>query len=732
MLAANKAYYWPQWNVPSVANRLISLSVSSTSLSNREHNSALNKSSVRNPYSFRQRCVITGVAMGPACTVIRAGMRTEKTIFGSCGRTEEKVNKEKERSASFVHHSSLSSPEEQENLNATKVPVLVVEESKLPAAPKRPSTNVKGLTVSIPQNIAFKDQVLHSSLPLSPAQLTWISMSAGNGPAVEKPNESVTAVMSSSSSMRNEYENEFGRKMEDALERRIPSGQFQREDESPGVDDFGFLSPNPFPYQQAGFTGRVPIQNGPGHHQHRSFSRGPHQRNPSFPPQFGGMAQQQTIPQGQHQSRISRSGTVGFGGERLFPTAQRSSSSIRSSREHQPINHNGSHSQFQQEIWKVAGDLYQRQKDMETCGVQMKLPTQAAPPSRKYEEIEVNQMLSRLSKMKDMTYLRHLLDRGIISERMVPRHLLNELSNPIYGQQPPPPPQPSGTNSGLPNNRSSNSDCPCGRPKLHSDHSSLHSFLPHQQTRSQFQNAPSQHSLHQPAPSHHPFRSQPPPHFSIPQSAVPMEQSVPPKMFESLLPSDNAFSIWLDPKPKIGSFLRPSSQAPRHTDSSVSLLSKMDALRSEKIPIDEEEIAMASGPGSAATPHDNGSSSESSSSQVLSLMELLSSENLLEEKIVKPKTTMFDFDSLKIAETLKSSQQNAISLNSDSPMYMFVDDKTPGYDESSSSQSGQFTPSSHMDRVELCDFFVTGGSCPFGESCHMKHAIPDQKELNAL
>ena len=112
----------------------------------------------------------------------------------------------------------------------------------------------------------------------------------------------------------------------------------------------------------------------------------------------------------------------------------------------------------------------------------------------------------------------------------------------------------------------------------------------------------------------------------------------------------------------------------------------MDVLRSQKCPITDEEMMVNRGADSKEVSEGKRSNSESSSPAVLSLMELLSSENLLDESTVPQKTTMFDFDTLKIAETLRSdptlsgqSSEASSTQKSESPMFFLVDEKTPNY-----------------------------------------------------
>uniref|UniRef100_A0A8R1DK43 Uncharacterized protein n=1 Tax=Caenorhabditis japonica TaxID=281687 RepID=A0A8R1DK43_CAEJA len=72
---------------------------------------------------------------------------------------------------------------------------------------------------------------------------------------------------------------------------------------------------------------------------------------------------------------------------------------------------------LQQAIWNVAGELYQRQKDVETDGSMYQIQQKQKPG----EELEAQRMLAKISKMKDMASLRYLFERGLLTERHVPR-----------------------------------------------------------------------------------------------------------------------------------------------------------------------------------------------------------------------------------------------------------------------------------------------------------------------
>uniref|UniRef100_A0A8R1ID13 Uncharacterized protein n=1 Tax=Caenorhabditis japonica TaxID=281687 RepID=A0A8R1ID13_CAEJA len=80
---------------------------------------------------------------------------------------------------------------------------------------------------------------------------------------------------------------------------------------------------------------------------------------------------------------------------------------------------------LQQAIWNVAGELYQRQKDVETDGSMYQIQQKQKPG----EELEAQRMLAKISKMKDMASLRYLFERGLLTERHVPREVWNELVN---------------------------------------------------------------------------------------------------------------------------------------------------------------------------------------------------------------------------------------------------------------------------------------------------------------
>lgn len=663
---------------------------------------------------------------------------------------EEKLTGDCERNGVYgsIHRSSSLMKDETSKI--IKNP----DDSIVPPPSKRASTNIKGLTVNIPQNIAFKEQAVNASMPLSPAQERWISMSVGGAivppnAAAEKMNDSTFISSSSSSTMRNGFENELDNKnsMESLIDRRPVPGKFFREEDA---DDYGFLSPNPFPYPSNSiFSSGNPSHVAAMSSHHRSFSRGPHQR--TFAGQtFGGMSSQQPdVPICQEQARISRSGNNNIGYmDRQFPPSN-TLPNTRSSREVPPMTaSNGSQPQLKQAIWNVAGEIYQRQKDIETCGMR----GHAEQQSMQARDAEMTRILSKM-KMKDLSYLRYMLDRGFPNERDVSRQTWNELINsgPQSSQQTPFHAQFLSNNSGPPGNDHVASDCSCqkSRAKMPLD-SSLHSShftQSHLQPASHHFLATALHQTQHHNQQQHYLQSQRQQSFRQ-QSNFPFggrtplqsELAAPPKIFESLLPSDENFSIWLDPKPKKDStsFLRPSHGID-HSDSGASLLTKMDALRLQKCPISEEEIMMSHELEERTVQR---SSSESSSPAVLSLMELLSSENLLEESNERPKTTLFDFDSVKISETLKSdpissgNSSDTSSIRKDrSPVFLLFDEKTPSYDSSCLKESGIFTPSSAKTPsfMEQCDFFAAGGSCPFGDGCTLSHSIPkNQQQLEAI
>ncbi|CAO4360769.1 unnamed protein product [Caenorhabditis nigoni] len=660
--------------------------------------------------------------------------------------TDERLTGENDRNGTYGNVSRGSNQVKDEAAKTMKNP----DEFKAPLPSKRVSTNVKGLTVNIPQNIAFKDQPANASMPLSPAQERWISMS-NNVPAATGDKIEPTVISSSSNAtIKNSNENELEKKssMENMFERRIGTGNGFREND---VDDYGFLSPNPFPYPPGSVipNGNASHVTATGSHQ-RSISRIPPKK--SFPgPHFGGSAAHHVgIPLGQEQSRVLRPGNINGGyNDRHFPS-QKPIANARPLREiPQGNTFNGSQPQLQQACWNVAGEIYQRQKDIETCGLRGTSDQQ----SIQARETEMNQILSKL-KVNDLPLLRYMLDHGMPHGRDGTNPIWNELTNngPQLSQQLPSMSAHGHSNNlGYSNNDVNNvSDCSCknGRPKIPS-------FDPHviqsQYTQSHHHHAQNfaqhqaQHHLHNSHHHHHqpkyPMQSQQHHMFRQP-SGLPFgglmpsvsELAAPPKIFESLLPSDENFSIWLEPKPKNDSLchLRASNSAIK-SSSCVSLLTKMDVLRSEKIPISEEDIANSHGN------HGNGknissgevTSSESSSPPYLSLMELLSSENLLEETSDKPKRTMFDFDTLKIAETLNSdatlsgqSSETVSSKKSESPSFFFVDEKTPISGDSV--KNSALFASSSPSFMEQCDFFAATGSCPFGNGCHLSHSISQE------
>lgn len=625
------------------------------------------------------------------------------------------------------------------------------DEFKAPLPPKRASTNVKGLTVNIPQNITFKEQAANASMPLSPAQERWISMSNNAAPtsAVDKSNEALGISSSSSTALKNGFENELDKMVsgEKMFDRRVGPGKFFREDDA---DDYGFLSPNPFSYPTAVYS------NGNSHvapmntHQ-RSFSRVPHQRNFTGS-QFDGLQSHQTaIPTAQEQVRVSRPMNISNGyNDRHFPS-QKSSSNSRLSREIPQMNNfNGTQPQLQQSYWNIPGELCQQQKDIDNGGLrgceQQNIQTR---------DSEMNRVLSKL-KMKDLPYLRYILDRADrgSNERDAARQTWNELINngsQTNLQPPTMPPQFNSNNTGFARNEHNGSECACRSrlPKISAFDASLvppnftQSHPPpnlqnYVQSQTQHHHQQQHQYLLQPPHQHMVRHPQNLPLFG--RATIGTELAAPPKIFESLLPSDENFSIWLDKKPKNEADVPISaSEGIDHSISGASLLTKMDVLRSEKFPISEEDMESSHGSGKPVS-HGKRTDSECSSPAVLSLMELLSSENLLDEPIEKPATTMFDFDTLKIAETLRSEpnlsgrSSETGSIKKTSPGFFFVDDKTPLFDESYK-QSGLFTPSTAKTPsfMEQCDFFAAAGTCPFGDACNLSHSVvQDQEKTETL
>lgn len=600
--------------------------------------------------------------------------------------------------------------------------------------PKRASTNVKGLTVNIPSSIAFKEQTAIDSMPLSPAQERWISMSVGGGvlpPAPEK--ESILSSSSTTVKIDNEAEKKVS--MESIFDRR--TGMFMRDDEN---DDFGFSkmnfqSPNPFPGTQPPsiFSSGFSTQNAPSlQSHHRSFSRGPQPR--SFPTQqssFLGMpTQQSSIPP--EPARLSRSGNITNYLDRPFSAPkQLIPTSTRSSRENLqlPVNNTGPSPQYQQALWNVAGEIHQRQKDIETCGLRV--------PSR---PTDMDRLLAKFES-KEVSNLRFMLERGMLTERDMPRQTWNDLMNSgmLSNQSQPSKPTQYLSNSNVQQPNDPDCSCRISRPKYETvpfstffnqshpqGHQQPNNFSQtHQQFYSQshqHQSQPPQSLFRQPGSS--PFGG------SVSSSATP-ELSAPPKIFESLLPSDETFSIWLDPKPKKDGYIHLDNSS-----SDASLLTKMEVLRSDKFPISEEEMLSSMGVERVIPDSKQSSSGSSCSSPpVLSLMELLSSENLLDESSGKPKTTMFDFDTFRIAETLRATPAySGQSSSCKSPAFYFMDEKTPTLDDFCSKPSGLYTPLTGGPTpsfMEQCDFFATAGSCPFGDGCQLSH-IPPRDQSSSL
>ncbi|UMM11299.1 hypothetical protein L5515_000653 [Caenorhabditis briggsae] len=666
------------------------------------------------------------------------------TMYRNNRNTDERLTGENDRNCTYGNVSRGSNQVKDEVAKVMKNP----DEFKAPLPSKRVSTNVKGLTVNIPQNIAFKDQPANASMPLSPAQERWISMS-NNVPATTGDKIEPTVISSSSNTtIKNSNENELEKKssMENMFERRIGTGHGFREND---VDDYGFLSPNQFPYPPGSVipNGNTSHVIATGSHQ-RSISRVPPKKN--FPGHFGGSAAHHVgIPLGQQeQSRVPRPGNINCGyNDRHFPS-QKPTASARPLREiPQGNTFNGSQPQLQQACWNVAGEIYQRQKEIETCGLRGSSDQQ----SIQARATEMSQILSKL-KGNDLPLLRFMLDRGMPHGRDGTNPIWNELTNnglQLNQSLPPMSAHGHSNNLGYSNNDVNNvSDCSCknGRPKIpsfdphviqsqytQSHHHPAQNFAQHQAQHHLHNNHHHQPKYPMQSQQHHMFRQPSSSPFGGPVPSV-TELAAPPKIFESLLPSDENFSIWLEPKPKNDSLchLRASNSALK-SNSCVSLLTKMDVLRSEKIPISEEDIANSHGNGRNISSGEV-SSSESSSPPYLSLMELLSSENLLEETSDKPKRTMFDFDTLKIAETLYSdatlsgqSSETVSIKKSESPSFFFVDEKTP-ISGDSVKNSGLFVSSAAQTPsfMKQCDFFAASGSCPFGNGCHLSHSISQE------
>ncbi|CAL2029614.1 unnamed protein product [Caenorhabditis brenneri] len=738
----NQAYYWSQWNQMSAlateAQRLRALTFSLTSLSNREHNPALMKTKICDHWRRSGSC-----SYGDSCWYAHGEDDLRKINLSRNHRTiEEKTGGESDRS---FPHGSIYRGLDLSTEEAKKL-VKPVDEIRISPPPKRASTNVKGLTVNIPSNIAAKESSVNDSMPLSPAQERWISMSVGGNIipppiAADKVNEGLIS-SNSSITAKNCFESEFEKKlsMEGMFERKPTTGKFLREDE---IDDYGFLSPNPFPYPQASaFSNGVSSQNVALHPHHRSFSRGHQPKNYSVN-QFGGVPSQQSMMSGQEQARLSRSGNVNvnYFDHPILPT-QKSNSSTRSSREigQAPVPNAHQPPQIQQAIWNVAGEIYQRQKDIESVGLRGSADQYNMQP----KETEMGRLLAKL-KSKDLSCLRFMVEQGMLSERDMPRQTWNELINSGSSSGHPAPQMPTqfySNNSGVPSNDQTGSDCSCKNSRSKSSFEASvnpsHFSQPHHDHQAHhFSQHPQQYYPHsqQQQQSHRHQGSSP---FGGTVAAA-FELAAPPKIFESLLPSDENFSMWLDPKPKkeTGGYIR-ASHGIEHSNSGASLLAKMEVLRSEKCPISEEEMLSSSGTKKISQ-NNRRNNSESSSPPVLSLIELLSNDNLLEKTYENKKTTMFDFDTLKIAETLQSaaaSAQSSQTSSSKSPRLFFVDEQTPSLDDYCSKPSELYTPLSGQTPsfMEQCDFFAAGGSCPFGDGCQLSHATPrdKQQQLEAL
>ncbi|EFP12094.1 CRE-GLA-3 protein [Caenorhabditis remanei] len=768
-MLTNQAYYWPpQWNQSYPYMRAMSASM--TSLSCRDHNVALMKTKICDHWRRSGNC-----SYGDSCwyahgeddlrKVVRFQERKGnisqffQNMYRSNRNIEDKLTGENERPYGSTTYRGVSNSMKDD-------PSTISKNSEAPPPSKRVSTNVKGLTVNIPPNIAFKEQTANASMPLSPAQERWISMSIGTQPSstvAEKGNEPTITSSASAATIRNGLDNESEKKasMESVVDRRPGTARFFRDDDA---DDYGFLSPNPFTYPQSSvFSGGNPSQIASmSSHARSSFSRGPHQRN-AMGQQFGGMSfPQSTVP----TAPTGRPATLnnGFSDRQPFQLTK-SIPTTRSAIVDMPKMTGGVPAQQQQPfhpaIWNVAGELYQRQKDIETCGIRG-----GGTVEQQNRDAEMARLLSKLN-VKDLTYLRYILDNGIPNERDLARQTWNELINngSQPNQQQPMPTQFMPNNNGLSSTDKNGSDCHCGhntRRKLSHDSSAmLSSQFPqshHHQSAVPQHFAQAQHHHHQQLQQHQQqFLQQAQQqqqmlrqhhhnvHYGNARFSAENELAAPPKIFESLLPSDENFSIWLDPKPRKDS----NGGIPEadHSNSGDSLLAKMDVLRSQKCPITDEEMMMNRGADSKEVSEGKRSNSESSSPAVLSLMELLSSENLLDESTVPQKTTMFDFDTLKIAETLRSdptlsgqSSEASSTQKSESPMFFLVDEKTPNYCDTGFQQSGLFTPATPLSTttvqtpsfMEQCDFFAAAGSCPFGDGCHLSHSIPKDQQQQHL
>lgn len=319
---------------------------------------------------------------------------------------------------------------------------------------------------------------------------------------------------------------------------------------------------------------------------------------------------------------------LGSGAYHIPPQHQRSRSNVRTSREV-----GGPPPQFQQAIWNVAGEIYQRQKDIEIGGQRVG-PNDRQPTQQKNSEMD--RLLSKL-KMKDLNYLRFMIERGYINERDVSRQTSvsgvsgfsfftisfrfkkiqtifvqsDQMSNGHHFNAPMTPPyHPRLAGNGKIEINQINrkidrtiayilepntSDC-----HYHGTGNRLSNFMPgrhrpphqhpiHHHHQSQHQLHQHQQYLHHAAQQYRYSHQQGPQH---PFAAL----LSPPEISESLLPPDDSFSIWLEPKPKkqSGAMTRTRGAATiNESSSAASLLTKMDALRSDKYPITDEEMMMA-------------------------------------------------------------------------------------------------------------------------------------------
>uniref|UniRef100_A0A8R1DM99 C3H1-type domain-containing protein n=1 Tax=Caenorhabditis japonica TaxID=281687 RepID=A0A8R1DM99_CAEJA len=127
---------------------------------------------------------------GDLCWYAHGEDDLRKVNFARIGRTDAEKSKENERPPFPYRRPPLPSADELMEL-AKSTKSGVDEKFATSSAPgnKRASINVKGLTVNIPATAA---QVSNASLPLSPAQERWVSMSGQQSVTpVSKSNESL-------------------------------------------------------------------------------------------------------------------------------------------------------------------------------------------------------------------------------------------------------------------------------------------------------------------------------------------------------------------------------------------------------------------------------------------------------------------------------------------------------------------------------------------------------------